>query len=132
MPYVEDIRRTTVIRDHSVPDDTVINNAEIVEAPARNVPATVISYLLGIVEILLALRLIFRVLGASAGNGFVSGIYALTAPLIAPFAGIFPNDSLAGATLEWATIIAMMLYAIIGGLLINLFSRATRPYATTV
>ncbi len=131
MPYIDDIRRTTIVRDRYVPEDTVNDNVQLVQDQTRNIPATIVSYVLSILEILLAFRLVFRMMGASTGSGFVSGIYALTAPLVAPFAGIFPNDSLAGATLEWSTIIAMVAFALIGGLLLSLLNRASRPYATT-
>ena len=131
MPYVEDIRRSTLVREQHAPDEVITNSTQVVDSQVRSIPATIIAYLLSIVEILLAFRLVFRVFGASSANGFVNGIYAITAPLTAPFTGIFPNDSLAGATLEWSTIIALIVYALIGSLLISLFNRTTRSYATT-
>src|SRR3981081_3877769 len=43
----------------------------------------------GIVETLIAIRVILGALGASPGAGFAQLIYSLSAPLGAPFAGLF-------------------------------------------
>lgn len=76
----------------------------------------IIYYILGVIEILLVFRLIFRSLGANINNGFVAGVYYITKGLIAPFVGIF-NVIIPGGVnqyiIEPATIIAMVVYAII-------------------
>lgn len=43
----------------------------------------------GALDVLLAIRFLLRVLGALIGAGFVQFIYSVTAPLVAPFQGIF-------------------------------------------
>jgi len=77
-----------------------------------------VYYLLGIVEIFLAARLIFKLLGAGSSGAFVSFIYAVTGVIAAPFLGIFHTATTAGvettSVLEPATIIAMVVYAIVG------------------
>ena len=74
-------------------------------------------YVLGIVEALLVLRLIFKLLGANAVSGFVSFIYSATDILVAPFASIFPvatgEGVVASAVLEPAVIVAIVVYALI-------------------
>ncbi|MBA3679462.1 YggT family protein [Candidatus Saccharibacteria bacterium] len=76
-----------------------------------------VYYVLGLVEILLVLRLVFKLLGANAESGFVSMIYSVTAILIAPFTAIFPVTTTQGVTttavLEPATIIAILVYALV-------------------
>lgn len=77
----------------------------------------IIYYILGVVEILLVLRLIFKGLGANPGSGFVSFIYSVTDILIAPFAAIFRTTTTQGvettAVLEPATLIAIVVYALL-------------------
>lgn len=94
--------------------------------------ADIIWFIIGLVQLLLTLRLILLLLGASAGSPFVSFIYDLSAPFVAPFAGIFPSTNLGGFVLEWATIIAMIAYSIIGWIITKLLSLAlpTRTIVT--
>lgn len=76
----------------------------------------VVYYILGIVEALLLFRLLFRVLGANPANSFVSFLYSLTRNLIAPFSGIFgiyETGTVGQYILEPATIIAMVVYAVL-------------------
>jgi hypothetical protein len=77
----------------------------------------VINYILGLLEILLAFRLIFKILGANAGSGFVSFIYSITQIFLTPFTAIFRPAVAQGietkAVLEPSTIIAMIVYALI-------------------
>lgn len=75
-----------------------------------------INYLLGVIEILLAFRFIFKLLGANPRSSFVSFIYSLTGIFTAPFTGIFnsatTNGLSAAAVFEPATFIGMTVYAI--------------------
>ncbi|NLW92154.1 MAG: YggT family protein [Syntrophomonadaceae bacterium] len=77
----------------------------------------VVYYILGFLEILLAFRLIFKLLGANPGSGFVSFIYLITQVFLAPFNAIFSAASTQGietkAFLEPSAIIAMIVYALI-------------------
>jgi len=77
----------------------------------------IVYYVLGLVEIVLALRLILKLLGANPASGFVSLVYSVTGVFIAPFAAIFPVATTEGvsatAVLEPATIIAMIVYALV-------------------
>lgn len=72
-----------------------------------------IYYVLGIIEALLGLRLLFRLLGANPSSGFVSFLYTLTRVFILPFIGIFKTVASDGAVFEPATALAMIIYALI-------------------
>lgn len=70
--------------------------------------------LLGLIETLLAIRVVLMVLAANPGAGFSSFIYGLTAPLVAPFEGVFPNAaSTQGNVLDVAALLAMIVYALV-------------------
>ena len=74
-------------------------------------------YFLGVLESLLAFRLIFKVLGANPESTFVSLIYNVSAAFLAPFSGIFSSAVNEGietqSVLEPTTIIAMIVYALL-------------------
>jgi len=73
----------------------------------------VIWYVVGLIEFILIFRFLFRLLGANPASGFVNLIYGLSAPLIAPFVGIFRTAAGGANALEWSTLIAMAIYAIL-------------------
>jgi len=76
-----------------------------------------IYYILGLIEVLLLFRFMFKLLGANPNNGFVSFLYSLAGIFIAPFTGIFNSYVSQGLSaksiLEPATLIAMIVYAVI-------------------
>jgi len=75
-----------------------------------------VYYVLGVIEVLLAFRLVFKILGANPESGFVSFIYGATGILLFPFSGIFQTIAVADTSslLEPATLIAMAVYGVIG------------------
>jgi hypothetical protein len=73
----------------------------------------VIWYILGVVEVLLAFRIILKVLGANAFSGFASLIYTVSDPLALPFYGIFRIGVIEGSVFEWSTILAGIVYLIV-------------------
>ncbi len=78
----------------------------------------IIYFIFGLLVFIVAVRFVFRLLGANPSNGFVATIYSLSAPLVAPFAGIFGqptgiDEALAGGVFEWASLIAIVVYGLI-------------------
>ncbi len=103
--------------------------APAVENPQRNYTKKkaifriyqVIWYVLGVMEVLLIARFILRALSANAATGFVSFIYTLSSPLVAPFRGIFPTPQVQGSVFEWYTLIACIVYLLLAYGLVQLF-----------
>jgi uncharacterized protein YggT (Ycf19 family) len=74
-----------------------------------------------VVETLLGLRLLLRFLGARQDVAFVQWLYATSEPLIEPFVGIFPSPVIEGRfVLEFSTLFAMLIYALIAYVVIEL------------
>jgi uncharacterized protein YggT (Ycf19 family) len=89
--------------------------------------ARVVAWITTAVVLLLALRILLRLVGASSDSLLISAIYGLTQPLVAPFTGAITLPlELGVAAFEWATVIAMVVYAVIGYLIAG-FIRAARP-----
>lgn len=80
-------------------------------------PKSIVYYVLGVLEVLLAFRLIFKLLGANPQSPFVSFIYSVSQAFLSPFTGIFRSAVTKGieaqSVLEPTTIIAMIVYAIL-------------------
>ena len=77
----------------------------------------IVYFLFGVLELLLAVRVILHLMGVNAGNGFANFIYVLSAPFVALFASLLQNPVLSPtAVLEVTTIIAMIVYAIVAWL----------------
>lgn len=79
--------------------------------------AYLIYFLFGVIEVLLAFRLVLRMTGANPLSGFVSFIYSITQLLIMPFEGIFRRTVAQGmetaAVFEPSTLVAMIVYAVL-------------------
>ena len=89
-------------------------------------------WLASVLEIGLALRFIFRLLGANESNGFVAGLYNFSYAFVAPFRGIFTDPSLGyGHYLEVSTIVAMLIYALIAWGLVALSRVVLGPSLTS-
>ena len=98
----------------------IINDAVIIkekETEKNFSGSRIVYYILGLLEVLLAFRLVFKLLGANPGSGFVSFIYSVTQIFLVPFNAIFRSASTqwieTQALLEPGTIIAMIVYGII-------------------
>lgn len=92
----------------------------------------VIWYILGIVEVALAFRVVLKLLGASTQSGFTSFIYGISSPFAMPFAGILRTSTGSGMVLEWSTLIAMAVYAVIAYGLVALFQMVKPTNQTEV
>jgi uncharacterized protein YggT (Ycf19 family) len=89
--------------------------------PVQRAPAVAPAYrgalliwlLLGIVEALLVLRVLLKAFAANPAAGFVQFVYNASAPLVAPFRGIFPTQASGGNVLEPSSLVAIVVYALI-------------------
>lgn len=91
--------------------------------------ANVIYFIAGLFEVALLFRFILKITGANPGSGFVSGIYSFTNLLVMPFRGIFSSTATPGAEVraffEPATLIAMLVYAVVAWGLVRLVAIAS-------
>lgn len=73
----------------------------------------VIWYVLGLIEVILAFRFVLKLLGANPGAGFVSLIYGLSEPFVAPFSGILGIAAAGPVVFEWSVIFAGIVYFVL-------------------
>ena len=85
--------------------------------------AAQITYLvLGVVEALIITRVILKLLAANPEAGFVRFVYTVSAPLVAPFQGIFPTPVTQNSVLELSALVAIAVYAVIAWALARLIA----------
>jgi hypothetical protein len=85
----------------------------------------IVGVIFGLIEIILGLRLIFKLLGANPANGFVKAIYDITQFFVGLFEGIFAKVSISSTTkavFEPATLIAIILVALVAWLVMKLMT----------
>jgi hypothetical protein len=75
------------------------------------------------------LKQIFKFLTVNTETPFVAWLYSVTAPLVAPFAKILPNWKFSGFVVDFATVAAMIVFTLAGGLLLMIFSYSRKEPA---
>jgi uncharacterized protein YggT (Ycf19 family) len=140
---MSDYERTTTT-ETSAPDRTV--ERDVVAEPSRTYRrdrvvrdgpggatflSRIVSFLFGILQALLILRIILLLLVANQGNDIVSFILGVTDPFVEPFRGMFKLDHVTagqGSTLDVGAIVALIAWTLIEAVIlaaIRIFSRRT-------
>jgi uncharacterized protein YggT (Ycf19 family) len=83
---------------------------------------TLANIVFGIIEFLLSLRFIFKFFVVNSSTPFVAWIYGVTATLVSPFARILPDFKFGGFVVDFATLVALIVYVLAGYLILQLFS----------
>jgi hypothetical protein len=111
-----EIVKETVTTQNEGPKAAVTTEVKRVATGTQQVEY-LIYFFFGVLEILLAFRLVLKLLGASVSSGFVRLIYSLTGIFIYPFEGIFRRGYTQGvettSVLEPSTLVAIIVYAVL-------------------
>ncbi len=95
----------------------------------------VIWLFVGIAEVLIGLRVVLKLIGANPANDFASFVYNAAGVFLAPFFGLTGSPSSGGMVLEVPSLIAMLVYALLGWVLVRaiwpLFDRPTTRSTST-
>jgi hypothetical protein len=100
------------------------------KAPYNFRAVAIVGFIVGIVDVFIAARFLGKLLGASAQSAFVNFIYQVSSPMVAPFTGIFGDTGSKTNTFETASLVAIVVYAVIGWGLVVLIRIATAPHGT--
>src|SRR3954465_8967526 len=83
--------------------------------------ARLIYFVFGVVEILIALRVLLKLIAANTGSGFTRFIYGVTGPFVAPFKNIVDSPTARnGAVFEVSSLRAFVIYRLISWLVFPL------------
>jgi hypothetical protein len=103
----------------------------ITEQPRYNFrAAAVVWFVVGVVDIFVAARFLGKLFGASVQSAFVNFIYQVSSPMVAPFTGIFGDTGSKTNTFETASLVAIVVYAVIGWGIVVLIRIVTAPHGT--
>jgi uncharacterized protein YggT (Ycf19 family) len=84
----------------------------------------VVALVFTVVEVLLLVRFAFKLFGANAEQLFVSTIYGVTEPLVAPFRGIF-GQAAGTPVVEIATLLSVVFFVLVAALLLAVVRAVT-------
>lgn len=105
---VADVGNKQVVRKRTSTSSTAAN---------RYTLSNGVYFVLGVIEIVLAFRLMLKLLGANPNSGFVNFVYNISGFLNAPFKAIFHTSTNSGdvttGVFEPATLVAMLVYAVV-------------------
>jgi uncharacterized protein YggT (Ycf19 family) len=95
-------------------DEVVDTEREVERARGMARVSQVVDYVFYVIYALLAIRLVLALLAARSSAGFMKFIYAVTAPLYAPFRGILASPTVEGGyTLALPIVMAIIVYALL-------------------
>ncbi|MDF1520534.1 MAG: YggT family protein [Brevefilum sp.] len=74
----------------------------------------IIWFIFGLIEGILGLRFLFKLVAVNPENPFASLLYSVSDLLLKPFASLAGAPSAGGMVFETSTLLAMLIYALIG------------------
>ena len=113
----DDVQETEVRETNVVDGPTTVQRQTVARSSQTSPVVTaqrVVWFIVGLINVIIALRFIFLLLGANRGAAFTDFIYSLSAPFVAPFVGIFGEPVYGRSVFEVSSILAIVIYTLIG------------------
>jgi len=85
-------------------------------------------FVVALIATLIAIRFVLKMLAASPQAAFVTFIYGVSAPLVAPFRGIFPDTAQGFNVFEASALVAIAVYLLLGWGIVALIRILTAPH----
>jgi uncharacterized protein YggT (Ycf19 family) len=132
---MDTIKEEVVIQDPATGSSQVSQTTQQVASDAEMKAARadkknqIVWYVLGLINILLLLRIVFLLLGAK-DVGFASLLYVITEPFVSLFKGIFPAPTAGGAYFDTAAILAIVVLSLLAWGISALINVMNRPAPT--
>ena len=132
-----DRRKKVVVQQHGdhVHEEHVVENVNLEYRETVYKVSQIIWLLFGGLEALIGIRVILLLIGANPANGFTAFVYQLTQLFLWPFQNLIANPTFQNMTLEVTSIIAMIVYALLGWIIVRMiwvvFYRAPTSEVTT-
>jgi uncharacterized protein YggT (Ycf19 family) len=116
---VREERQVTTTGEPVVSTDT----SEMVSSFNPGWRAVQLIYLVfGVIDGLLLIRLVLKLLGANPHAGFSNWIYNVTSVFLGPFRNLLPTVGNEQSLLEMSTVVAILVYALIGWAVARFFA----------
>lgn len=92
-----------------------------------------VYFVFGVIEILIALRILLKLIAANPDSGFTQFIYGVTGPFVAPFRNIVGEPSTTtGNVFEISSVLAIIVYLLISWIIVKLLQLLIDRPATGV
>jgi hypothetical protein len=139
-PVADDAARDVVSERVSTPAGERVVRSERISEPSEAVrrgstvtrARQVIYFVFGAISVLIAARFVLLLLGASEASSFVQLIYGLSNPFVAPFFGIFGEPTFGSSVIEWASLVAIIVYSLVAYGIARVVALAYAPARPTV
>jgi uncharacterized protein YggT (Ycf19 family) len=119
---------TPTPKETSTAPERSATNVNVSAEPARGgsiwTASRVIALVFSVLEVLLLVRFTLKLLAANADQPFVSAIYGITEPLVAPFRGIFTQPA-GTPVVEIATIVSVIFFVLLAALIVAIVRAVT-------
>ncbi len=110
-----------VVRDTGPAPGAPLGQRTVVDETVRRSPSgpeyarRVVVFIFGLIQLVIALRIILLLIAADRGSALVKGIYDISGVLVAPFEGILRTDALSkgGSVLDVAAVVALVGWTVI-------------------
>jgi hypothetical protein len=132
-----DRRKKVVVQQHGdhVHEEHVVENVNLEYRETVYKVSQIVWLLFGGLEALIGIRVILLLIGANPANGFTAFVYQLTQLFLWPFQNLIANPTFQNMTLEVTSIIAMIVYALLGWIIVRMiwvvFYRSPSSEVTT-
>jgi YggT family protein len=118
-----------------VHEERVVQNVNLEYRETIHRVAQFVWLLFGALEALIGIRVILMLIGANPANPFAALVYQLSELFLWPFRNLIVNPAFGNSVLEITSLIAMIVYPIIGWAIVRLiwllFYRAPTSQVTT-
>ena len=117
-----DRRKRVVVQQHGdhVHEEHVVQDVNLEYRETVYKVSQIIWLLFGGLEALIGIRVILMLIGANPANGFTAFVYQLTQLFLWPFQNLIANPTFQNMTLEATSIIAIIVYALLGWLIVRM------------
>ncbi|MEO8229643.1 MAG: hypothetical protein ABI628_07755 [Chloroflexota bacterium] len=110
-----------VVRESGPAPGAQVGQRTVVDETVRRSPSgpeyarRVVVFIFGLVQLVIALRIVLLLIAADRGSALVKGIYDISGVLVAPFEGILRTDALSkgGSVLDVAAVVALIGWTVI-------------------
>lgn len=126
----EDKQETEVQETTTQNGDTTVQRQTVAQRSHTSgavVAQRVIWFVVGLINIIVAIRFVLLLLGANREAGFTDLIYSLSAPFVSPFVGIFGEPTYGRVVFEVSSLLAIIIYTLIAWGIVKLLTIA-RPH----
>lgn len=128
-----DEKQTTEVRTTEVQEGATNVQRQTVQATHQAdgavIAQRIVWFIAGFIIIMLALRVVLLMLGANQGNFFVDMVYAVGGLFSIPFSGIFGEPTYGKFYLDSASIVAIVVYALLAWGIAKAFTLTGRKEA---